>query len=86
MAAVYRTVVYARDLPGPHRREGSFTPTARPAPFGTAITEEAWECRPSLILAKVLCVGLSFLGYHLFVAADRRLGKGTLWQALWGSK
>jgi hypothetical protein len=27
----------------------------------------------------VLCVDLSFLGYHLFVAAERRLGKGTLW-------
>jgi hypothetical protein len=52
--------------------------------LGAAITE-AWEGRDrSLILAKVLCVGLTFLGYHLFVAADRRLGEGTLWRALWG--
>ena len=33
---------------------------------------------------KVLYVGLTFLGYHLFVAVDSRLGQGTLWRALWG--
>jgi hypothetical protein len=54
--------------------------------LGAAITA-VWENRDrSIVLAKVLCVGLAFLGYHLFVAADRRLGQGTLWRALWGSK
>lgn len=50
--------------------------------LGRAITE-AWEHRDrNLILAEVFCVGLAFLGYHLFVVTDRRLGKGTLWRAL----
>jgi hypothetical protein len=54
--------------------------------LGTAVTE-IWENRDrSLILAKVLCVALSFLGYHLFLAADGRLGKGTLWRSRWGRK
>lgn len=54
--------------------------------LGRAITE-AWEHRDrTLILTKALCVGLAFLGYHLFVAADSRLGKGTLWRALWARK
>jgi hypothetical protein len=54
--------------------------------LGTAVTE-VWKNRDrSLILATLPCVGLSFLGYHLFAAADSRLGKGTLWRALWGRK
>jgi len=32
----------------------------------------------NLILAKVLCVGLAFAGYHLYAGLDRRLGEGTL--------
>jgi hypothetical protein len=40
----------------------------------------------SLILATVLCVGVSFLGYDLVVAADSGLGKGTPGRGLWGRK
>lgn len=32
----------------------------------------------NLILAKVLCVGLAFAGYHLYAGLDRRLGVGVL--------
>ena len=37
----------------------------------------------SAVVVGALVAGLSFLGYHLFVAADSRLGEGTLWRALW---
>lgn len=40
---------------------------------------ELWEHRDrNIILAKVLCIGLTFLGYHLYAGLDRRLGEGTL--------
>jgi hypothetical protein len=32
----------------------------------------------NVILAKVICVGLTFAGYHLYTGIDRRLGEGTL--------
>ncbi|MGH7479910.1 MAG: hypothetical protein ACREJ8_10045, partial [Candidatus Methylomirabilales bacterium] len=32
----------------------------------------------NVILAKVICVGLAFAGYHLYAGLDRRLGEGTL--------
>ena len=45
---------------------------------------DVWEHRDrNAILAKTICVGLAFAGYHLFRATDHRLGKGTLWRALW---
>ena len=31
-----------------------------------------------MIFAKVICVGLTFAGYHLYTGIDRRLGEGTL--------
>jgi hypothetical protein len=32
----------------------------------------------NVILAKVICIGLAFAGYHLYAGLDRRLGEGTL--------
>ena len=37
----------------------------------------------NVILAKVICVILSFAGYHLYAEVDRRLGEGTLRRLLW---
>lgn len=38
-----------------------------------------WEHQDRhLILAKILCIGLAFMGYHLYAGIDRRLGEGTL--------
>src|SRR6185369_1790138 len=40
---------------------------------------EIWAHRDwNLLLAKVLCGGLAFAGYHLYAGLDRRLGTGTL--------
>lgn len=84
LAALYRTFVYSAVAFLVLAGEKVFHAYRDSGALGTAITA-IWENRDrSLILAKALCVGLSFFGYHLFVAADRRLGKGTLWRALWG--
>lgn len=40
---------------------------------------EVWTQRDrNVIFAKVLCIGLAFMGYHLYKGLDRRLGEGTL--------
>jgi hypothetical protein len=86
LAALYKTVVYTVVAAFVVAGEKVFHAYRESGALGAAITA-VWEHRDrSLILAKVLCVGLSFLGYHLFVAADSRLGKGTLWRVLWGRK
>lgn len=36
----------------------------------------------NVILAKAICVGLTFAGYHLYTGIDRQLGEGTLRRAL----
>jgi len=47
--------------------------------------EEAWGQRDrNVMLAKALCVGLTFAAYNLYAGIDRRLGNGALWRALWG--
>jgi hypothetical protein len=46
--------------------------------LGQALTE-VWIHRDrNVILAKVICIGLAFAGYHLYAGLDRRLGEGTL--------
>jgi len=48
-----------------------------------AALEELWAHRdPNVILARAICIGLAFGGYHLYAGIDRRLGKGTLWRIL----
>lgn len=86
LAALYKTGVYTAVALFVVAGEKVFDSYRENPTLGAAITA-VWENRDrSLILAKVLCVGLAFLGYHLFVAADSRLGKGTLWRALWGRR
>jgi hypothetical protein len=46
--------------------------------LGQAVLD-VWEHRNrNIILAKVLCVGLTFFVYHLYAGLDRRLGDGML--------
>jgi len=86
LAALYKTIVYTLVAALVVTGEKVFHAYRESATLGTAFTT-VWENRDrSVMLAKVLCVGLSFLGYHLFVAAESRLGKGTLWRALWADK
>lgn len=38
-----------------------------------------WEHRAwNIMLMKLLCIGLTFLGYHFYEGLDYRLGRGTL--------
>jgi hypothetical protein len=40
---------------------------------------EMWEHRKeNIMLLKLLCIGLTFLGYHVYAGLDQRLGEGTL--------
>ena len=40
---------------------------------------DVWAHRDrNIIFAKVLCVGLTFLAYHLYAGIDRQLGEGKL--------
>ena len=41
-------------------------------------------CFGIVLMLKKLLLALAFFDDHQFVAADSRLGKGTLWRALWG--
>ncbi len=46
--------------------------------LGQAVLD-VWEHRNrNIMLAKALCVGLTFFVYHLYAGLDRRLGEGTL--------
>jgi hypothetical protein len=86
LAALYKTIIYTMVAFVVVTGEKLFHSYREHDGLASAITA-VWENRDrSIILAKVLCVGLSFFGYHLFVAADSRLGKGTLWRALWGRR
>ena len=86
LAALYKTIIYMAVAFVVVAGERLFHAYREHDGLASAITA-IWENRDwSLILAKVLCVGLAFLGYHLFVAADSRLGKGTLWRALWARR
>jgi len=86
LAALYKTIIYTAVAFVVVTSEKLFHAYREHDGLASAITA-IWENRDgSLILAKVLCVGLAFLGYHLFVAADSRLGKGTLWRALWARR
>jgi hypothetical protein len=78
LAVLYKTLVYIvataivlslEKLVHAYRESGT---------LGEAILS-VWAHRDgNLILAKVICVGLAFAGYHLYVGLDRQLGEGTL--------
>jgi hypothetical protein len=82
-SAAYKTLVYgvaafvvlwAEQLFHAYRETGG---------LGTAVLE-VWAHRDrNVILAKLICVALTFFGYHLFTGIDRRLGEGTLRRMLW---
>jgi len=79
MAAVaYKTLIYglvtfglliAERLFHAYRAEGALG-----GAFGALWRERNWN----VILAKAICVALTFAGYHLYSGIDGRLGEGTL--------
>jgi hypothetical protein len=78
LAALYKTLVYVLATFVVLFLEKLFH-AWRETGLLTQAVVEVWEHRDrNVILAKVLCIGLAFLVYHLYTGLDRRLGKGTL--------
>jgi hypothetical protein len=81
-AVSYKTLVYGAVAFGVLLAETLFHAYRATSGLGGAIAE-VWAHRDrDVILAKVICVGLTFAGYHLYTGIDRRLGEGTLWRML----
>ncbi len=78
LAAFYKTLVYMlatfivlflEKLFHAYRESGVFTQAVL----------DVWAHRNlNLMLAKLICIGLTFFVYHLYAGLDRRLGEGTL--------
>jgi hypothetical protein len=83
LAALYKTLVYTVVAIFIVTGEKVFHAYRESDALGIAITEVRENRDGSLIRAKALYVSPAFLGYHLFVAADSRLGKATRWRELW---
>jgi len=77
LAALYKTITYTAVAFVVVTSEKLLHAYREHDGVASAITAIREKRDGSLILAKVLCVGLAFLGYHLFAAADGRPGKGT---------
>lgn len=67
-------VVFAEELFHAYRATGGLE---------VAFAELWTHLDKNVILAKVICVTLTFAGYHLYAEIDRRLGEGTLRRLLW---
>ncbi|MDD5411846.1 MAG: hypothetical protein PHF31_10605 [Methylobacter sp.] len=78
LAAVYKTLVYILATFVVLYLEKLIEAYWEIGTLGQAISD-VWEHRNrNIMLAKVLCVGLTFFVYHLYAGLDRRLGEGTL--------
>ncbi len=78
VAVSYKTFIYGAVAFGVLFTERLFHAYGATGAPGAAIAE-VWAHRDrNVILAKAICVGLTFAGYHLYIGIDRRLGPGTL--------
>jgi hypothetical protein len=78
LAAFYKTLVYILATFVVLFLEKLFHAYRETGLLGQAVVD-VWEHRDrNVMLAKVLCIGLAFLAYHLYAGLDRRLGEGTL--------
>jgi hypothetical protein len=82
-AAAYKTLVYGAAAFVVLFVEKLFHAYRETGELGRAVMD-VWAQRDrNVILAKAICVALTFLGYHLYTGIDRRLGEGTLRRMLW---
>jgi hypothetical protein len=80
VVVLYKTAIYALATVVVLAAEKVFHAYRATGSFGGGLAE-AWAHRSrNEILAKVICIGLAFAAYHLFIGIDRRLGEGTLWR------
>src|SRR3990172_10533904 len=78
LSVLYKTVVYSLAAAAVLSLENVFHAYREAGQLGQALTEVWMHRDRNEILAKVICVGLAFAGYHLYAGLDRRLGEGTL--------
>ena len=78
VAALYKTMIYSvvtfvvllvEELFHTYREDGT---------LGEALLDLMMHEDHHNIFARVLCMGLAFMGYHLYRGIDRRLGEGSL--------
>ena len=78
LAVVYKTVIYGVVGFGVLFAEELFHAYRASGGLGDAVTTLWAHRNRNVILAKAICVGLTFAGYHLYTGIDRQLGEGTL--------
>ncbi|WP_447965355.1 hypothetical protein [Nitrospira sp. Ecomares 2.1] len=84
-AALYRTLVYSSCTFLVLFAEKMFHAFRESGLLGAAFMA-VWEQKDfSLIFAKVICIGLAFMGYFLYRGIERRLGEGTLRRIVFSS-
>ena len=78
VAALYKTMIYSVVTFVVLLAEEMFHAYREDATLGEAFLDVIMHEDHHNIFARVLCIGLAFMGYHLYRGIDRRLGKGTL--------
>lgn len=78
VVAIYKTVIYSLCTAFVLAGEKIFHAYRESETLGEALMTVWMHQDRYIILAKVLCIGLAFLGYHLYAGIDRRLGEGRL--------
>jgi hypothetical protein len=84
IAALYKTLMYSLCTAFVLSAEKLFHAYRDTHSLSTAITEVWMSQDRHIILAKILCIGLAFMGYHLYAGIDRRLGEGRLKEIMLG--
>lgn len=77
-AVLYKTMIYSLCTALVLAAEKMFHAYRESDTLGGALLEVWMHQDRYIILAKILCIGVAFLGYHLYAGLDRRLGEGTL--------
>jgi hypothetical protein len=83
VAAIYKTAWYAVATFFVLFAEKLFHAYRETGALGPAIVD-VWEHRDrDVMFAKVIVIGIAYVGYHLYAGIDRRLGGGKLWRTIW---
>lgn len=83
VAAIYKTAWYAVATFVVLFAEKLFHAYRETGALGPAVVE-VWEQRDrNVMLAKVIVIGIAYVGYHLYAGIDRRLGGGKLGRTIW---
>lgn len=78
LAAMYKTLVYLGIAFIVFFLEKLFHAYRETGLLNQAVSE-IWKQKDwNVMLMKLLCIGLTFLAYHLYAGLDHRLGEGTL--------